>query len=72
MKLADIHSEIQTGILNYLTIHPNSLASIDDISKNWLADEKVEHNTSQVQTAVNRLVDHGELNKRLGGDFYSL
>jgi hypothetical protein len=71
MKMRDLHSDLQNGIINYLSVHPSALATVADISANWLANEKVEHNVAQVQTAVDRLVDQGELFQRLGGDFYS-
>ncbi|KGJ90629.1 hypothetical protein ND16A_1851 [Thalassotalea sp. ND16A] len=72
MKMSDIHSEIQAGILNYLSIHPGAAGSVAEISSNWLADENVAHNLEQVQTAVDRLVDHGELHKSMGTNLYTL
>ena len=66
MKLTDLHSEIQTGILDYLSIHPNASASLQGIYSSWLVNEKVSYNIEQVQTALDRLVDHGELKRRSG------
>ncbi|WOH35956.1 hypothetical protein RI844_11240 [Thalassotalea fonticola] len=72
MKMSHIHTEIQMGILNYLSIHPEASAPVEDICSNWLANESVSHNIDQVQTALDRLVDHGELHKRPGSDLYNL
>jgi len=66
MKLTDLHSEIQTGILDYLSIHPNASASLQGIYSSWLVNEKVSYNIEQVQTALDRLVAHGELKRRSG------
>ncbi|NMP17951.1 hypothetical protein [Thalassotalea sp. Y01] len=71
MKLHDLHNEVQAGILDYLAVHPNAMGSVEHISNDWLADEKFEHNVAQVQSAVNIMVNRGELVPRLGGDFYS-
>jgi len=71
MKMSDIHSEIQMGILNYLAVNPNASASAQDIQNYWLANERSPHNINQVQTALDRLVDRGELNKRPGSNLYT-
>jgi len=66
MKMSDLHSEIQTGILDYLSIHPDASASLQGIYSSWLVNEKFSYNIEQVQTALDRLVDHGELKRRSG------
>jgi len=66
MKMADLHSEIQTGILDYLSIHPDASASLQGIYSSWLVNEKVSYNIEQVQTALDRLVDHGKIKRRSG------
>ena len=70
--MSHIHTEIQSGILNYLSIHPNASASAEEICSHWLANESVSHNIEQVQTAVDRLVEHGEMHKISDSDLYSL
>jgi hypothetical protein len=72
MKISDLHSEIQAGILDYLSNHPSASASLQVIHSDWLANERVPHNIEQVQTALNRLVDHGELKRCPNTDIYSL
>lgn len=72
MKMSHIHTELQSSILNYLSIHPDASAPVEDICSNWLANENVSHNIDQVQTALDRLIDHGELHKRVGSDLYTL
>ncbi|WNC72833.1 hypothetical protein RGQ13_02330 [Thalassotalea psychrophila] len=72
MKMSHIHTEIQAGILNYLSIHPNASAPAEDICSNWLANENFAHNIEQVQTALDRLVDHGEMHKMSDSNLYSL
>ncbi|WNC68201.1 hypothetical protein RI845_16945 [Thalassotalea nanhaiensis] len=72
MKMSHIHTEIQAGILNYLSIHPDASAPVEDICSRWLANESVAHNIEQVQTAVDRLVEHGEMHKMSDSDLYSL
>lgn len=71
MKMSDIHSEIQMGILNYLSAHPDASASAQRIQANWLANERCDHSIDQVQTAIDRMVDRGELSKRPGSNLYS-
>jgi len=72
MKMADIHSEIQEGIINYLSVHPDASASVQGICEQWLANERCPHNIPQVQTAVDGLVARGELHKVSGDDIYTL
>ena len=72
MKMSHIHSEIQTGIINYLSVHPDASAPVESICSNWLANESVSHNIDQVQTALDRLVAHGEVHKRQDSDLYTL
>ena len=72
MKMADIHSEIQTGIINYLSAHPDASASVQSICEQWLANEKYSHNIPQVQTAVNGLLARGEIHKHSDDDIYTL
>ncbi len=72
MKLYELHTELQSDILTYLTTHPRAMGNAEAIANEWLRDEKCEHNVHQVETALNGLVDKGELHRRLGGDFYSL
>ncbi len=72
MKLTDLHSEIQTAIIDYLSIHPTASGSAQRICCNWLANEKVSHSIEQVQTALDRLVEHGEIRRRSGSDLYTL
>jgi len=72
MKMADLHSEIQTGILDYLSIHPDSSASLQGIYSSWLVNEKVSYNIEQVQTALDRLVEHGELKRHVDSNTYTL
>ena len=72
MKMSHLHSEIQTGILNYLSVHPRASAPVENICSNWLANESVSHNIDQVQTALDRLVAHGEVHKRQDSDLYTL
>ncbi|WP_371187041.1 hypothetical protein [Thalassotalea maritima] len=71
MKLKDIHTELQSGILNYLASHPNAMGSVEHIANQWLFNEKYEHTPEQVNAAVKSMVARGELTPRLGGDFYS-
>jgi len=72
MKMAEIHSEIQTGIINYLSMHPDASASVQRISNQWLANERYSHNVAQVQTAVNGLLAQGEMHQNTGSDIYTL
>lgn len=72
MKMKDIHSEIQTGIINYLSVHPEASASVQRICNQWLANERYSHNIDQVQTAVDTLLTRGEMHKRSGADIYTL
>ncbi|AAZ28056.1 hypothetical protein CPS_2620 [Colwellia psychrerythraea 34H] len=72
MKMLDIHSEIQTGIINYLSIHPTASASAQRICNQWLANERYSHNIDQVQTAINGLVARGEIHKHSNADIYTL
>ena len=72
MKIVDLHSEIQAGILDYLSNHPGASASLQVINSDWLANERFPHNIEQVQTALDRLVDHGELKRCSDNDTYSL
>jgi len=72
MKMADIHSEIQTGIINYLSVHPDASASVQCICDQWLTNERYPHNIAQVQTAVDSLLARGEMHKRSGDDIYTL
>ena len=72
MKMTDIHSEIQLGIINYLSVHPNASASVHRICNQWLANERYSHNIDQVQTAVDGLLARGEMHKRSGADIYTL
>ncbi len=72
MKMAEIHSEIQAGILDYLSNHPEESASVQVIYSHWLVNESVPYNIEQVQTALDRLVEHGELKKSIDTNIYSL
>ena len=72
MKMADIHSEIQMGIINYLSVHPDASASVQRICNHWLTNERYSHNIAQVQTAVNVLLSRGEIHKRSDADIYTL
>lgn len=72
MKMSDLHSEIQAGILDYLSNHPSASASLPIIYSDWLANESVPYNIEQVQTALDRLVEHNELKKSSDTDTYSL
>ena len=72
VKMADIHSEIQTGIINYLSVNPGAAASIHHICNQWLGNERCPHNIAQVQTAVDRLLARGEMHKRSDADIYTL
>ncbi|ALO33835.1 hypothetical protein CMT41_03175 [Colwellia sp. MT41] len=72
MKMKDIHSEIQTGIINYLSAHPNASASVQGICNQWLSNEKYLHNIAQVQTAVDGLLNRGEMHKRSDSEVYTL
>jgi len=72
MKMNDIHSEIQTGILNYLSAHPEASSSLQGICNQWLINEKYLHNIDQVQTAVDSLLTRGEMHKCSDSDIYSL
>ena len=70
MKLADLHSEIQTSILDYLSIHPEASASVQRVTTTWLVNERSSHSLEQVQTALDRLVERGELKRRLDSNVY--
>lgn len=70
MKMAELHSEIQSAILDYLSNHPNDSACLQVIYSHWLDNESVPFNIEQVQTALDRLVEHGELKR--SQDSYSL
>jgi len=72
MKMTDIHSEIQSGIINYLSVHPEASASVQRICHQWLTNERYSHNIAQVQTAVDGLLARGEMHKRSGTDKYTL
>jgi len=72
MKMTDIHSEIQTGIINYLSVHPDASASVQRICNQWLVNERYSHNIDQVQTAVDSLLARGEMHKHSGTDIYTL
>ncbi|MBL4763872.1 MAG: hypothetical protein JKX67_01105 [Colwellia sp.] len=72
MKIADLHSEIQMGIINYFSVHPDASASALRICNQWLANEKYSHNIAQVQTAVDGLLARGEIHKRSDSDIYIL
>jgi len=72
MKMADIHSEIQTGIINYLSANPDASASVQGICDQWLANERCPHNIPQVQTAVDGLLARGEIHKHSDADIYTL
>lgn len=70
--MAELHNEIQAGILDYLSNHPNASASLQVIYSDWLANERFPFTIEQVQTALDRLVDHGELKKCTDTGLYSL
>lgn len=72
MKMNDIHSEIQTGIINYLSAHPDACASVQGICNQWLSNEKYLHNIDQVQTAVDGLLSRGEMHRHANSNKYSL
>ena len=72
MKFSDIHSEIQTDIINYLSTQPDASASVQCICDQWLANERYSHNIPQVQTAVNGLLARGEIHKHSDADIYTL
>ncbi len=72
MKMTDIHSEIQSGIINYLSVHPDASGSVQRICEQWLTNEKCAHNIFQVQTAVNSLLKRGEIHKHSDADIYTL
>ena len=72
MKMAELHSEIQSGILSYLAIHPDASASLQDVYSHWLLNERFSYSIEQVQTALDRLVDHGEIKRRSGSNIYML
>jgi len=70
--MTEIHSEIQAGIIDYLSVHPDASASVQRICNQWLANERYSHNIDQVQTAVDGLLAQGELHQRSGTDIYTL
>jgi len=70
MKLVELHSEIQMGILEYLNNHPGASACAEVINFNWLGNERFPHNVDQVQTALDRLVEHGEINKSSDNNYF--
>ena len=72
MKMTDIHSEIQTGIINYLSVHPEASASVQRICNQWLSNERYSHNIDQVQTAVDGLLSRGEIHRHVDSNKYSL
>ncbi len=72
MKMTEIRSEIQTGIINYLSENPGASASVDHICNQWLGNERYPHNIAQVQTAVDGLLARGEMHKRSDADIYTL
>ncbi|KGJ93734.1 hypothetical protein [Colwellia psychrerythraea] len=72
MKMQDIHSEIQRGIINYLSVHPTASASAQRICNQWLANERYSHNIAEVQTAIDGLLAQGEMHKRADTDIYTL
>jgi len=72
MKIADIHSEIQEGIINYLSAHPDASGSVQDICDQWLINERCPHSTPQVQTAVDGLLARGEIHKHSDANIYTL
>jgi hypothetical protein len=72
MKITDIHSEIQMGIINYFAVNPDASATVLRICNQWLVNEKYSHNIDQVQTAVDSLLSRGEIHKHPGANIYSL
>ena len=72
MKISELHSEIQMGIINYLSVNPSASASVKRICNQWLSCEKYSHNIYQVQTAVDALLVRGELHKRSNTNVYTL
>jgi hypothetical protein len=72
MKMADLHSEIQMGIINYLSVNPTASASARRISNQWLANERYSHNIDEVQTAINGLLARGEMHKCADANVYTL
>jgi hypothetical protein len=72
MKLEELHSEIQAGILSYLSIHPDAADSAQGIHDGWLTNQRISPSINEVQTALDRLVEHGELHKNEDADLYAL
>jgi len=70
MKLVELHSEIQFSILEYFSNHPNASGSVETINFSWLTNERFPHNVDQVQTALDRLVDHGEINMSSDNNYF--
>ena len=72
MKLAELHNEIQVAILDHLSNHPSASASLQVIYSDWLSNENVPCNIEQVQTALDRLVEHDEIKRSSDTKSYSL
>ncbi len=70
--MTELHSEIQTGIINYLSAHPEACASVQGICNQWLSNEKYLHNIDQVKTAVNGLLLRGEIHRHVDSNKFSL
>lgn len=63
MKMAQLHSELQADILRYLSIHPQASDTLGGVHSHWLDNERFSPNIEAVETALNRLIDHGELQR---------
>ncbi|MCJ8318161.1 MAG: hypothetical protein MJK12_00905 [Colwellia sp.] len=72
MKISDIHSEIQMGIIDHFSVYPDASASVLRMCNHWLANEKYSHDIAQVQTAVDGLLARGEIHKHSGANIYIL
>ncbi len=59
----ELIESIAKEILNYLELHPNSVDSIDGISKWWLKKQRFEEAQGNVQLAVGQLLAEGKIER---------
>ena len=70
----ELVNSIANEILDYLELHPDSVDSIDGIAKWWLKRQRYEEALTNVQLAVEHLLDEGKMEKIVvskGGVVYS-
>jgi hypothetical protein len=71
MKLAELHSEVQHDILRYFSTHPGIEENAYGIHSNWFINEHISPSINEVQTALERLFESGDLKRRVNSDIYT-